>query len=488
MSDLSHQIAVLASSLSESLSPNTVAASRAVHEILSRVSPGQLLQLSKRIGNSWIRANAKLATGDVSKMLVDPGSRVAVLGLISFHYSGYIRQEAVRLLSVEVGGDELSYLLLRINDWVDDVSVDALDAVSKRLLACYLPHFVNNIPLVIRLLAVKRRDASPIVHQIVELLVQPEHDVLLAQVIKSSAPVIGRQLIRMALNVQGVEAARVVRYALSSPHPPVRLAGARAISQHFKCQELRDAIGALRNDPCMPIRREAILAEVTFSPENSLNLWKRACLDSSGSIRELARFWMKRGGDNGAAAVYRQHLTENGDSLIAVSGLAECGLEDDLLMLRGYLTHPKSKYRRAVVRGVSRIAKEGAVNDLIIALQDSSLSVSRAACDCLEPYSAVLPGEALARIACEAQAEHARVSAVHLLTSLSPWQSLRWLLHAASFGNESISSLSRELVRNWCKAFDNGLSNRLGEPTDDERQSIEKFDWIFSRSGVGRRL
>ena len=101
------------------------------------------------------------------------------MGLVSFHPSGYIRELAVRRLTRMTGGQELPFLLLRLNDWVVPVSQTALMAVQERITPQYADALVRNILLVFNLAGQKRREHMPMLSAITDLLKRPECDAAL---------------------------------------------------------------------------------------------------------------------------------------------------------------------------------------------------------------------------------------------------------------------------------------------------------------------
>jgi hypothetical protein len=210
--------------------------------------------------NGWYISDAwdKLSPKAVSALLIDPETQTAILGLLSFHRNGYVREEAVRLLASVNDGTELPFLLIGQNDWVDVIGVEAQLAVSERLRPAYLPFFVHNLPLVLHLLDFRRRDLSPLVRKVVEMLVRPQHDALLAEVIGASNRYVCRKVVQIALDVPADHAASVVRHGLASADVVVRLASAQRIQQTLSGEELRQAIGLLQQDPFMPVRREGL--------------------------------------------------------------------------------------------------------------------------------------------------------------------------------------------------------------------------------------
>ncbi len=452
------------------------AASRTIHHLLSLVSPDQLTHLSGVVGWSWgwyiSDAWDKLAPKSLSTVLVDLESRAAVLGLLSFHRNGYVRHEAVRLLARETTGNELRYLLIRQNDWVSVIGEEAQTAVNKRLVPSYLRHFVRCLPLVVHLLAFRRRDLSPAVHKVIEMLVQPQHDAMLAEVIMASDPLVRRQVVRVALEIAGEHQPRVVHHGLSSTDAIIRLMCAIRVGQCLSGPELRHAMMLLQQDRSMPVRREGFRVEAEGNPDEARSIWQRALLDPHASIRELARYSLGKMGSFDATAFYRQAVAEKGISLPSVSGLAECGDQTDLPSLRSVLGHPQPKFRRAAIRGIARIAREGAVDDLLRSLRDGSPSVVREAKHQLESFLGDVSGDSLFAILTEARSENTRRCAVQLIFDKGKWQSLPWLIRIAFHQDQETAAVARRFIEAW---FSPPLCNRVfTESSAMERQAIDE--------------
>lgn len=451
-------------------------ASRTIQHLLSRVSPDQLLHLSGVVGWSWgwyiSEAWDKLSPKNVSTLLVDLNSQVAVLGLLSFHRSGYVRQHAVRLLARETTGDELRYLLIRQNDWVSVVASEAQIAVNKRLVPNYLPHFVRCLPLVVHLLAFRRRDLTPVAHKVVEMLVQPQHDAMLAEVIKTSDPIVCRQVVRVALEGTGEHRARVIHHGLSSTDSIIRLMSAIRVGQSFTGPDLRQATMLLQRDRFMPVRREGFRIEAESNPGEASSVWRRALLDSHASIRDLARYALGKMGSFDAAVFYRQVIAEKGISLPSASGLAECGDQTDLASVRSLLSHPQPRFRVVAIRGLARIAREQSVNDLVGSLQDGSPSVVREAKRQLESFLSDASGDCLFAIVSEAKSEHTKRCAVQLIFDKGKWQSLSWLIRIAFQSDGAVASLARRFIEAW---FSPPLCNKVfTKPSAAEKDAIDQ--------------
>lgn len=92
------------------------------------------------------------------------------LGMFSFHSNGHIRETAIRTLSTWHDGEELPFLLIRLNDWVRPVRDAAKQAVWTRIRPGYAAHFIRNVALIDRLRQQTRGDHRVLVGRIFELL------------------------------------------------------------------------------------------------------------------------------------------------------------------------------------------------------------------------------------------------------------------------------------------------------------------------------
>lgn len=223
------------------------AAGQAIAHLLSVVPSEDLLCLDdvSDWSWSWTVGDKKIQPTMVRSLVADMDVRTPVLGLISFHRNGYVRHEAVHLLAEVHDGTELPYLLVRQNDWVEPISRDAQAAIEQRLVNDNLVHFVRNMRLVVRLLALRRHDHSKMVHRIVEMLVQPKHDELLIAALQSSDRTVRRCVVKLALDLVGEHQVTVVKFGVTSDDPVLRVWCCRLVRRLLAADEAREVLGKL---------------------------------------------------------------------------------------------------------------------------------------------------------------------------------------------------------------------------------------------------
>jgi HEAT repeat protein len=449
---------------------------KTIAALMGHVSPIRLLQTGDAFGASygWYVNHQwdYLPSSKVLTLATDESNRVNsyVLGLASSHRNGYVRHEAVRLLSAISDGTELPFLLIRQNDWVRLIAVDAQDAIERRISDGYLPHLVRSLPLILHLSSFSRYDHSGIVRKILGIILKDQHDAILREAVESSDRVVRRKIVRVGLALQGSHQFRLMRHALHSSDPIVRLAACRHLAQVNDDGLLVDLLGRLQSDLSMPVRREALRLHAERFPSQAKETWRKALLDRSYSIRELARFELQRLGTFDAAGFYRQAVSEYPKCFAAVEGLAETADSSDVPFLKVLLTHRFPTRRFAAVRGLGRVGGESAVSELVQSLRDVNPRVVREARRSLQSHLGSVQGEVLLAVALEAQQTYARHTAISMIADMGKWRSLPWLIKAASTDDNNTAGFAAQMIEDW---FTPPKCNRVfTRPSSDEANLI----------------
>ena len=87
-------------------------------------------------------------------------------------------------------------------------------------------------------------------------------------------------------------------------------------------------------------------------------------------------------------------------------------------------------------------------------------------------YLGDVSGDCLFAIANEAESEHARRCAVHLIFDKGKWQSLPWLIRIAFQTDEVTASMARRFIEAW---FSPPLCNKVfTKPSAVEKKAIDE--------------
>lgn len=457
-----------------------LAAARGLSLLLSPLSDEELLQLDWDVRDSWEggRGTAgfewrKLKADDVDALAADPVSRIAVLGLLSCHPNGFVRESAVRLLAEISDGSELPYLLIRLNDWVTPVAEAAATAVKQRLTEPYLPHLLRHFALILRLPQLGRRNLSDFARLFVDLLTSLENHAVLAEVIRTPNRALRRGIVRMILRRQGAAACRIVRDGLASEDAIIRLWCAREVAACFGTDEalLNSVFETLVGDRSMPVRRQALRVAAKLRPQSEREIWRGSLLDPSVAIRELAQVRLRTLGGVDVAEFYRMTLLQDPQSLPALSGLGEKGDARDLATLRTYLSHAVPKYRSAALRGIARIAAANAFTELVDGLCDMSPKVVRLSAKLIRDRLSTADVSRIYAVVRQATWRHSRFAALGLIFEAGKWRSMPWMIKAIEHWDQETCEEAARLFEMW---FTPPYVNRVfTRPSADEWQAIQ---------------
>lgn len=418
----------------------------------------------------------RLTPSDVSRIAGEANEfgHTAVLAILSFHYSGFVRQEALRQLSRCTDGSEVPFIVVRLNDWVDQVATLARDVFERRITRSYLSHLVRSLPLIVRLDRMSRRDHKNIVVRAVRLLLDDEQAHLLA--LDSEDGEARRFVAHCGLQLGGEIRLRTVRHGTNSADPVVRFLCCPYVSDVLTESEATLLLTKLSIDSYMPLRREATSRLAAAALDGSDAIWMRTLFDRSQPMRELAQVTLRSTGRCNLADLYREKILESPDSLPALQGLAECGDQSDLPIFRGLLDHRLPSRRVVAIRGIARTLMDQGVDSLLEALTDSSPAVLRELRKSLRLMTSSIPGETLVNVAVGPFSPASQSNAIQMVFDRGKWESLPLLLRVVSEGASDAADLAIRFIEKWMSP---AMCNRVftrPSPTQSSaiRQAMEE--------------
>lgn len=308
------------------------AASCAIHALLAEVPPLDLASLdpqARRIGpfgygRTW---QNDIRPDDVLAFDVSAGTSPFVLGLASSHPSGYVREAAARSLARVSSGDEVPFLLIRANDWVERVREVAQQALRVRVAEGQVRAFVRSLPLVSWLRRCGRSRHAPFTESVEQLIGQRGTDEELFEGIRSRDGQARRACARIAGEYERLQ---LCRRALTTSDSIVRLFAAELLMARLPASEASQLSRDLANDRFMPIRREALRAAVELGPDLYSRL-ETGLLDRGFAVRRLAAYYAAQQFDVDLADFYRKRLASSSGRVLGacIAGLGEHGRKED---------------------------------------------------------------------------------------------------------------------------------------------------------------
>ncbi len=441
-------------------------AARSVHKVVLEATTSELVWLDQVLrrtssySGDYLYEWQKLSPDQLRKIERFEDASVSLLGIASFHSSGYVREAAVKRLALMTSGAELPFLILRVNDWVANVRDVACEAIRARLKPDYARSFIRNLTLVSRLEQAGRSDCKPLVQAIYQLLQSGESRRALLEALESDDHFIRRACFKLALSSIEPE---IVRKALDQEDTVVRLWAAQRVSSAFTGAALDQFLKMMKHDRFMPVRREALRILVRQNSPALLVGLHTALLDTHASMREEARYHLRKLERMEVAAFYRQQFLDGVDLYPVISGLGETGTTTDDHLIVPYTSHDAGKIRAAALRALAKLNPRAHVGLFIESLDDEVPHVSLQALKALAGMARAIDGERIWEVFRSAAHAHVKRNALSLLERLGKWDSIYYLLRAVRDSDEAIADMSKFSIRRWLAQFNRSFSSPTPE-------------------------
>lgn len=445
-------------------------AARSAHKLVAGATANDLVRLSDVLrhrasySGDYLYEWQKLSPGELGKLEQFEDESVSLIGIASFHANGYVREAAIKRLALITSGAELPFLILRANDWVAVIREAAYQAIRARLEPKYARGFKKNLTLLSRLEQAGRSDHQPLVQEIYRFLQSGDCRTALLESLDSDDRFIKHVCFKLALSSSEEDLPEVVRKALDQKDTVIRVWAAQRIASAFTGAGLDQFIELMKHDKYTPVRREALRILVQQNSPALLAELHSALLDSHASMREEARYHLRKLGTD-VAAFYRQHFLAGEDRALysVISGLGETGAASDDHFILPYTSHPAGRIRGAAIQALARLNRNAHVGLLIEALNDKVPHVSRHALKALADKASTIDRERIWELFRSAAHAHVKRNALSLIERLGKWDSIYYLLRAVRDSDEAIADRCRFGIKHWLARFNKNFSSPTPE-------------------------
>jgi hypothetical protein len=445
------------------------AASRGVARLLAAIPPIELAyldQVMREMSPHW--GVPSLKRGELHELNAEEQDLPFVLGLTSFHRDGYLREEALHALGARHDGVELPFMLVRLNDWVGQVRAAAREALEERLSLDYAIQWIVNLPLVLRLKVCGRGRHADLVRQVEQLVSSPEAKGALEFGCKAE----DRNIRRVCFHLAGKNGLHeLCERGLWDVDPVIRLGCARVLLRERSAAELPPLLDELLAARFTPIRREAVRTCVERCPELAEARLHDALWDDNIAIRELAAYYLKRAGMD-IAAVYRKQLevAEGPRLAISILGIGAHGQRQDASRVVEFFGGASPRIKRAVLRAVARLDREGHAGLITDALLSDLPGVSGEARDILTRPGFRADIGPLEVALTTSPLPHVRRNAFVALGRCGKYESLYYALLALGDQDELLRGEALRFISRWILYYNRSHAR----PTADQLARVKK--------------
>jgi HEAT repeat protein len=467
----------------DSLTPHVA---RTIAELVREITPVQLSWLDEQVRQSsyaYYRSGAwqKLAPGAVSRLAQAAHLDPTVIGLLASHANGFVRAAALEVLAERAGGQELPFLSLRANDWVEPVAARASELLLSRLRPDNRHAVLNALPFIVRVFRQRRRDHLEVERSLRAVLLSDDGVDALARGKAFATPV--RRMMYELLTSGGTEVRhRLIDAALSDSDAVIRARAIRSVATDADVERRATILERLLRDDPVPAVRRLILAVLSeHLPARIAGVFPDVLLDRAASVRGLARFVAST---HQLALVPRDvYVRGLAGSLprqlgAAIEGVGETGTRADADLLAPFLSGNRPRIRRSALRALARLDAERAISPAIAALADDASAVRSTALDILSTNANRVDFEIVSRRVRSLADPHARRNLLRVFLEAPKWEAPVFLLEALTDPDDGVRAFASRFVDRWIENFNRNQTR----PTAKQLQRIGALlDSVASR-------
>lgn len=391
--------------------------------------------------------------------------RVIILGLCSFHPNGYLREKAVTLLGQNSSGKEWPYLLLRCNDWVEEVRGTAEKYVERRLYQKYMSEIVSSLPLIF-----KWKDKNNHLFQQAALVFsKPESYPFLEEGTKAKDREVRYYCYQMLIHTKLFNKELLLNYYQAEKEPHSRLFLFNELINNLSVDEFKEFYPILKKDKFPFIRLKVLEKFYTYFQDASYSELESALLDKSSTIRILARFLLKKLDTSIVfSRFYIDRLNSNKNVRESLLGIGETGRKEHAQLTLPFLYNSNISISKAAIRALSMLDGDKHKLEFVQLLQSEQQAISKAARKAIEPLYYHDIKDQLYDIYKVTSYDHTKYNIALLLCSLPKWEAIIYILmFYINTENRDVSRLGKTNFLKWIVHF-----NRSFETPSTEQINV----------------
>jgi HEAT repeat protein len=467
----------------ETLAPHVAAV---ISELVRDVSAVQLSWLDEQVRHGsyahyWSNDWHKLAPAAISRLVHTCDLNGAVIGLLASHANGFVRAAALEVLAQYTSGQEIPFLSLRVNDWVEPVAARATELLLSRLRPDNRHAVLNALPFIVRVLGQYRRDHSGVERALKSVLLSDGGEDALARGSQFDTTV-RRKMYELLTVGDTALKRRFLHAALKDPDAVIRARALRSIATDLDFEDRTAILEQVLCDDRVPaVRRLALTLLVEHMPERITGVFPQVLLDRAASVRGLARFVA---GTHQLAliprAVYAEALVASlpGQLAAVIEGVGETGTLRDADLIVPFLNGNRPRIRRSALRALAKLDAERAIAAAIAALADDASSVRAAAVAIIATNASRVNFDIVGRQVRSLSDAKARGKLLRVFLEAPKWEAPVFLLETLTDPDDGVCTLAVHLIDRWIENFNRNQT----QPTAKQLQRIGALlDSVASR-------
>lgn len=386
---------------------------------------------------------------------ISPAGNPHFLGLASFHRSGHVRERALRKLGTLATPATLPYILLRLNDWAEQVAFLAREILPGVVARQSASSALSHLDLALQLRRSTRRDPSSWFHLFLEHLQHLEWGEALRQGLRSPILPSRRICYDLSLGMKALPMEDLLKALREEPDPICRGKVQRALLDHTQGEARRDILRMALGDP-VPSCRKAALAWLEETQDPDRARWcEDALLDGNRSVRETAQWSLRQLDRKDLREPYLAALgaATRSQRIAGIHGLGEVGRKADALLILPLARSTDQRLRKAALASIGRLDAAIHADVFLEALTSDHPGISRLASEILLRNGPWPGRDRLLEIYRSASFPHVREGVLAMVQKLPKWQGMAFFLEVMPSHPQDLDPHLTSHLGHWLRSL-----------------------------------
>ena len=423
---------------------------------------------------SWEKINMDYLLEDY----MTEDEKIVVLGLSSFHPNGYIREKALKELIKYNDSKIIPFIIIRTCDWVDKIRKEAQEILLNMIQIDNILYIVQNIMLIDKIKENVDGLRKYYKYYNVRLKTIEDDEIFLEKIYakiesilncSKNESIVSNALLEGALSKDAYVQEYSLKEIISNdllPHKEIIEILTKTKDQITCVKSIKLVLDKLNDEEVIELKdyldkiegyrakveliRRLYTAEYFKYPKD-LEMY---ALSKYASVRDIARFYMRKLGFNKFNKFYMNKLNNSENKKEALLGLCETCKKEDIEIILKFFKNSNSKIQKKILNRIielSDIEPCCDYNIFIKALETGNKNVIKLSRQYISQNYELFDKEILFKLFIDSESESLKAVYAKILSSGSDWTSLMYSLRIFEEKENIVSKIGYENIERWIK-------------------------------------
>ena len=396
--------------------------------------------------------------------------------------NGFFREKA--LIAIESFDDEtiLPFILLRLNDWIDEIQLQAARMlIRKRIISTNAHAFVKNYGLVDKARRTERNsninlDLCERIDELLRAHDDINYDLVRHIQINTKSR---NQLILQVILAKNTDKEDLKRIYRIEHEPFLKLNILKKLLELTESATLDFYVELLKIKSSQKCRMIIFSRVSNFDFPNIEPTLFELIYSNLTSIREAARDLIQAHRKISFSEIYKESLRNNFCIETSIIGLAEVGTATDASELEIFLHSDKPRLRKLALMAISQLSIDRISSDILTYLKDEDPSVSNAARTIQEKNKLHIEPAALENAFQNTKTLSIKMNCLRVLITTSKWDSIYYILKYMEIPG-AINEICERQLESWNRSYNRSYTL----PTTNQIQKITNLIHTLPKARV----